>query len=68
MQEVIETEFSEQTVLAVQHRLTYIERFDKVAVLDQGQLVDFDTPSSLLARPSVLADMKRAAGHGSARD
>ena len=67
MQEVIETEFSEQTVLAVVHRLTYIESFDKVAVLDQGQLVDFDRPSALLARPSVLADMKHAAGHGSGR-
>ena len=60
MQDVVDSDFSAQTVLAVIHRLRYIERFDKVAVLDGGVLVEFDKPSTLLARKSLLADMYKA--------
>lgn len=60
MQEVVENDFSAQTVLAVVHRLRYIERFDKVAVLDKGILKEFDSPSVLLGRDSILAEMYRA--------
>lgn len=60
MQDVIDTDFSSQTVLAVVHRLRYIERFDKVAVLDGGKLVEFDNPSILLSRESILAEMYHA--------
>lgn len=60
MQDVIDTEFSKYTVLAVVHRLGYIDRFDKVAVLDRGTLVEYDSPGQLLARPSILADLQRA--------
>jgi len=63
MQDVIETEFSIQTILAVVHRLRYITRFDKVAVLRGGRLVEYDTPDALLARPSILADMYKAGGY-----
>ncbi|CCC10044.1 hypothetical protein SMACR_02623 [Sordaria macrospora] len=44
MQEVIEGEFAEHTVIAVVHRLTYIERFDLVAVLKGGEMVEFGKP------------------------
>ncbi|RYP12551.1 hypothetical protein DL765_007253 [Monosporascus sp. GIB2] len=60
MQDVVDSDFSTQTVLAVVHRLRYIERFDKVAVLDGGVLVEFDKPSTLLAGTSLLADMYKA--------
>ena len=60
MQDVVDSDFSTQTVLAVVHRLRYIERFDKVAVLDGGVLVEFDRPSTLLAGASLLADMYKA--------
>lgn len=60
MQDVVDTEFSAKTVLAVIHRLKYIDRFDKVAVMDQGVLVEFDTPTALLGRDSILAEMYRA--------
>jgi ABC-type multidrug transport system fused ATPase/permease subunit len=63
MQDVVENEFSSQTVLAVVHRLRYIDRFDKVAVLEGGVLVEFDKPGTLLGRPSLLADMCKAGGH-----
>ncbi|KAF1976918.1 ABC transporter [Bimuria novae-zelandiae CBS 107.79] len=60
MQDIVDTEFSTQTVLVVVHRLRYIERFDKVAVLERGVLVDFDTPNALLGKASLLAEMYRA--------
>ncbi|KAF2253629.1 putative multidrug resistance-associated protein [Trematosphaeria pertusa] len=60
MQDVLDSDVSTQTVLAVVHRLRYIERFDKVAVLDGGVLVEFDKPSTLLAGTSLLADMYKA--------
>ncbi|KAK1778360.1 P-loop containing nucleoside triphosphate hydrolase protein [Copromyces sp. CBS 386.78] len=44
MQEVIEREFKKHTVISVVHRLTYIERFDLVAVLKGGEMVEFGAP------------------------
>jgi ATP-binding cassette subfamily C (CFTR/MRP) protein 1 len=60
MQDVIDNDFRPQTVLAVVHRLRFIERFDKVAVLDKGVVVEFDSPAALLGRKSVLAEMCQA--------
>ncbi|KAL8782676.1 MAG: hypothetical protein Q9213_005184 [Squamulea squamosa] len=57
MQEIIETEFTRQTVISVIHRLDYIERFDRVAVLENGVLIECDQPSTLLARDSHLRKM-----------
>lgn len=52
MQAIIESEFRSQTVVAVIHRLRYVERFDKVLLMKKGQVVEFDNPQALLARPS----------------
>lgn len=52
MQRVIEEEFTYQTVIAVVHRFRYIDRFDRVALLNKGKLVECDDPASLLARDS----------------
>ncbi|KAK5990162.1 ABC multidrug transporter B [Cladobotryum mycophilum] len=50
MQSIIESEFPNTTVIMVTHRLSGIHGFDKVAVLDQGVVVEFGPPSELLAR------------------
>ncbi|RDW93046.1 ABC transporter, integral membrane type 1 [Aspergillus mulundensis] len=50
MQSILETEFASHTILSVLHRLRYIHRYDKVAVLDAGNLVEFDSPQVLLER------------------
>lgn len=60
MQDVVDNDFSTQTVLSVVHRLRFIERFDKVAVLDKGILIEYDSPGALLGRNSVLAEMYQA--------
>ncbi|CAI7568615.1 unnamed protein product [Penicillium glandicola] len=54
MLEIIEQECANQTVIAVVHRLRHIERFDRVALLQNGALVEFDAPGVLLGRESEL--------------
>ena len=60
MQAIIEQGFASQTVLSVMHRLRYIERYDRVALLKQGRLVEFDSPQALLARDSEFRSFYRA--------
>lgn len=48
------------TVLAIAHRLQTIVDFDKIVVLGQGRLLEYDTPQALLQNPqSVFASMLR---------
>lgn len=70
MQEVIDTNFAHYTILAVVHRLGYVRRFDKVALLHGGELAEFDGPDALLATEgSLFADLYKAGGYeGSSQD
>lgn len=47
--ELVRTEFRDWTVVTVAHRLETILDFDKVLVLQDGQIVEFDAPRNLLA-------------------
>lgn len=51
MQRVIRKKFPGHTIIAVAHRLDTIMDFDKVAVLEAGRLVEFDSPYNLLEVP-----------------
>lgn len=48
MQEIINTEFKRQTVITVTHRYTHIQRFNRVLVMSQGELVESGRPHTLL--------------------
>uniref|UniRef100_A0AAF5CVD0 Uncharacterized protein n=1 Tax=Strongyloides stercoralis TaxID=6248 RepID=A0AAF5CVD0_STRER len=48
IQNTIRTEFSSSTVIAIAHRLNTIMDYDRIIVLDKGQIIEFDTPSNLL--------------------
>ncbi|KAK2616711.1 hypothetical protein QQS21_000323 [Conoideocrella luteorostrata] len=63
IQNVIETEFATHTVLAVMHRLRFIHRYDRVALLEGGVLVEFDSPAALLSRKSRFADLYHSGNH-----
>jgi len=48
--ELVRTEFKEWTVMTVAHRLETIVDFDKVLVLQEGRIVEFDSPRTLLGK------------------
>lgn len=54
MQRVIREKFSNHTILAVAHKLDTILDFDKVAMLDGGQLIEFEDPYTLLSTDSAF--------------
>ena len=44
IQKLIEQEFQSSTVITIAHRLNTIIKSDKVLVLDQGKVEEYDTP------------------------
>lgn len=52
MQDILAKEFSQQTIIAVVHRLRYIHWFDRVMLLKHGELVECDRAEALLQRDS----------------
>ncbi|KAK3903067.1 ABC transporter [Staphylotrichum tortipilum] len=62
MQRLIRKKFANHTVLAVAHKIETILDFDKVAVLDAGELIEFDNPYALLDVPgSQFSNLYNAA-------
>ncbi|KAI9164467.1 hypothetical protein H9P43_008318 [Blastocladiella emersonii ATCC 22665] len=51
VQNTIRREFAHSTVIAIAHRIGTIIDYDKIMVLDRGQIVEFDSPAVLLSRP-----------------
>lgn len=55
--QVVASWFKDWTVIAVAHKLEPVLSFDKVAVLDQGQLLEFDEPKTLMKRDSAFRSL-----------
>jgi len=73
IQETIRTEFKDKTLLCIAHRLMTIINYDRVLVMDQGNVAEFDTPANLFAQGGIfntmcersnisMEDIKRAQG------
>ena len=61
IQEVIRTKLKDVTVLTIAHRVDTIIDYDRVMILEQGRVVEFDKPSVLLSnRGSYFADLVRS--------
>ncbi|TFK22452.1 ATP-binding cassette transporter [Coprinopsis marcescibilis] len=45
----IRHEFAESTILTIAHRLRTVIDYDRVMILDQGQILEFDRPGTLLS-------------------
>jgi ABC-type multidrug transport system fused ATPase/permease subunit len=48
-----------RTALVIAHRLSTVERVDRILVLDNGQLVESGTPAELLAAGGLYAQLYR---------
>ena len=55
--ELVRTEFADWTVIVVAHRLKTVADFDKILVLQDGQIVEFDSPKNLLSRDSMFKSL-----------
>ncbi|SCU90191.1 LADA_0F02432g1_1 [Lachancea dasiensis] len=54
IQETIRTAFKDRTILTIAHRINTILDSDRVIVLEQGQIAEFDTPENLLKNSESL--------------
>ena len=64
MQAVIREEFKTHTIIAIAHRLNTIVDFDKIALLHDGILVEFDSPGNLLATESRFKELYSVQSRG----
>ncbi|ETS77081.1 hypothetical protein PFICI_10955 [Pestalotiopsis fici W106-1] len=63
MQDIIRTEFQAYTVVAVSHRLDMIMDFDRVVVMDTGEIVEVGNPMVLAGEEGTrFGDLVRAGG------
>ncbi|KAF3429704.1 hypothetical protein E2986_05904 [Frieseomelitta varia] len=52
VQNTIKNEFSNSTVLTIAHRLKTVISSDRVIVMKNGQIIEFEAPSTLLSNPN----------------
>lgn len=57
---VLRTWFDGWTIITIAHKLDSVLDYDKIAVLDAGELVEFESPQSLLARDTVFRELYEA--------
>jgi ABC-type multidrug transport system fused ATPase/permease subunit len=57
VQKVIHEEFLQHTIIYVAHRLDTILDFDRVAVMDKGEIVECDDPTVLLQQASMFRSL-----------
>jgi ATP-binding cassette subfamily B protein len=48
-----------RTVIAIAHRLSTLQSFDRIIVMDHGRIVDDGSPATLAARPGPYRDLLR---------
>lgn len=66
IQRSIREEFTDSTLIVIAHRLSTIADFDRILVLGEGKVVEFDTPSELMKRQNgVFRDMVEKSGERS---
>jgi len=60
MQDIIATEFAGCTVVAVMHRLEHLAGYDRVALMEDGRVVECGEPVELMVGDTKLAALRAA--------
>ena len=61
IQKTIRTKFADYTVLTIAHRINTIIDFDRVMVIDNGEILEFDSPQVLLDKKGRFYEMAKKA-------
>ncbi|XP_073399007.1 multidrug resistance-associated protein 1-like [Dendrobates tinctorius] len=61
IQSTIREEFKDSTVITIAHRLNTIMDYTRIVVFDKGEIVEFDTPSTLLENKGLFYFMAKDA-------
>lgn len=68
VQKCIRKDFVDCTILTIAHRLNTVIDYDRILVLDSGQVMEFDTPANLLDNPnSYFAQLCAETGESNER-
>ena len=51
IQTMIKKEFRDTTVITIAHRLNTIINYDRIMVMKGGEIVEFDSPKTLMLNP-----------------
>ena len=62
IQEVIKHEFKNTTIITIAHRLNTIIQYDRIFVMQAGEIIEQGSPVELLTRESAFRDMVRENG------
>ncbi|KAG0767124.1 hypothetical protein G6F29_004134 [Rhizopus arrhizus] len=54
IQETIRNEFKDSTLLCIAHRIRTVADYDRILVLDHGQVMEFDTPYNLMTKEGSI--------------
>jgi len=69
VQKTIREGFPNSTIITIAHRINTVIDFDKILVMDQGKIVEYDTPANLLAdKNSMFSDLVDSTGEKSSAE
>ena len=57
IQRLIRSEFSDSTLITIAHRIHTILHYDRILVIDQGNIAEFDSPQNLLNKENSIFRM-----------